>query len=194
MLDKDLERAINSQINYEMYSAYLYLSMSAYFSDLQLNGFANWMHVQAQEEMCHAMKFYYFVVEKDGQVVLEAIQAPKSKWSSPLEAIEDAYKHELTVTSRIGAIVDIAKAKKDYTATIMLDWFMNEQVEEEANELEIAKRLRFIGNAADAMLTLDAQLGRRVFAMPAGAPIKGNGATFAGGISLGVAGGAGAAP
>lgn len=194
MLDKDIEKAINSQINYEMYSAYLYLSMSAYFSDLQLNGFANWMHVQAQEEMTHAMKFYYFIVDKDGQVVLEAIQAPKSKWGSPLEVIEDAYRHELTVTSRIGAIVDIARAKKDYTATIMLDWFMNEQVEEEANELEIAKRLKLIGNSPDALLTLDAQLGRRVFAMPAGAPIKGTGAVFAGGISLGAVGGAGAAP
>jgi ferritin len=194
MIDKELEKAINSQINYELYSAYLYLAMSAYFSDMQLNGFANWMHVQAQEEMCHAMKFYYFVVDKDGQVALEAIQAPKASWNSPLEVIEDAYKHELSVTSRISAIVEIARAKKDYTATNMLDWFLNEQIEEEANELEIAKRLKLIGKSPDALLTLDAQLGRRAFAMPAGAPIKGNGAVFAGGISMAALGGAGAAP
>jgi len=191
MIDKELESAINSQINYELYSAYIYLAMSAYCSDQQLNGFANWLHVQAQEEMCHAMKFYYFVVDKDGTVVFDAIKAPpKQKWDSFVEVFEDAYAHEQTVTSRISNIFEIARAKKDYTATIMLDWFLNEQVEEEANELEIVKRLKLIKNSPDALLTLDAQLGRRAFAMPAGAPIKGNGAVFAGGISLGGAPGA----
>ncbi len=146
MIPKEIEKSINSQINFELLSSYLYLSMSAYFTGLNLKGFANWMHVQAQEEMVHAMKFYYFLLDRGGKVELETVPGPKKAWKSPLEAFQEAYKHETVVTSRIHAIADLSQRKRDYPTSSMIQWFIDEQVEEEANASEISQRLALAKN------------------------------------------------
>src|SRR5512136_1411958 len=128
MLSKKIENAINKQINAELWSAYLYLSMSAYFESINLGGFANWMRVQAQEEVGHAMRFYNHVVERRGRITVSAVAAPSINWKSPLNSFEDAFKHEQKVTSMIENLVTMAAAEKDYATTNMLQWFIDEQV------------------------------------------------------------------
>ncbi|OGV49046.1 MAG: ferritin [Lentisphaerae bacterium GWF2_52_8] len=168
MLSKKLEKAINSQINFELYSAYLYLSMSAHFLNVNLKGFANWMRVQTQEESVHAMKFYEFVVARGGKVILESIAAPKNEWKTPLAAFEDAYHHETIVTGRINDLVNQAVLDKDHASASFLQWFVNEQVEEEANALEIIQSLKQIKTSTEGLFMIDRELGTRVFMMPTG--------------------------
>ena len=163
MIGKKMLDAINKQINAEIYSAYLYLSMSAYFSGMSLNGFANWMKVQAQEEMTHAMKFYNYVVERSGGVNLSAIKAPPAKWKSPLHVFEESYKHECYVSSLINDLVTIAKKEKDYATESMLKWYVDEQVEEEANTDEMVQKLKMIKNAPEALFIIDKELEARQF-------------------------------
>jgi len=166
MFSKKMEDAINKQINAEMYSAYLYLSMAAYFESISLEGFAKWMEAQTMEEMAHAKKFYDFVNERGGRVILDTIEKPKSEWSSPLEAFEDAYKHEQYVSSLINELVNLAIEEKDHATNNFLQWFVAEQVEEEASAGAIVQKLKLVGNKGNAIFMLDRELGQRNFTLP----------------------------
>ena len=161
MLNKKNETAINKQINAELWSAYLYLSMSAYFESINLGGFANWMRVQAQEEVNHAMKFYNHVVERRGRVTVSAITAPPVTWKSPLHAFEESFKHEQKVTGLIYDLANMAAAEKDHAMTSMLKWFIDEQVEEELSTDTIVQKLKMIGTNTGGLFMLDHELGER---------------------------------
>lgn len=166
MINKKMEKSLNDQINAELYSAYLYLSMSAYFESINLAGFANWMKIQAQEEVAHAMKFYDYLVERGGRVTLLTIDAPPTTWSSPLSAFEDVYEHEQKVTSLIHTLMDLALAEKDHASVSMLRWFVDEQVEEESSADTIVEKLKLVGEKGRGIFMLDQQLGQRVFTSP----------------------------
>ncbi len=161
MLSKKMEDALNGQLNAEMYSAYLYLSMAAYFESITMTGMAKWMTVQAKEEHGHAMKFYEFIVDCGGRVKLAAIAAPDTEWASPLSVFEAAYAHEQKVTGLIGSLVKLAKDEGDTATAIFLQWFVTEQIEEEKSASEIVQKLKMIKDAAPALLMLDAILGKR---------------------------------
>jgi len=165
MINDKMEKALNAQINAELYSAYVYLSMAAYFESRDLPGMANWMTAQAQEEVAHAMKLYRHIVERGGRVSLTAIDGPPADWESPAAVFEAAYKHEQHVTKLIHDLVALSIEVKDYAAKSMLDWFVDEQVEEEASASAIVAKLQMIGDHAPALLMLDNELGAR----PAGA-------------------------
>ena len=167
MISKKMERALNEQVNAELYSAYLYLSMEAYFKSLNLNGFAHWMRVQAQEEMTHAMKIYEFINERRGRITLKAIDGPQTKWDSPLAVFKDAYAHEQKVTGLINGLVDLAIEEKDHATNAFLQWFVNEQVEEESSADQIVQQLKVMEKAPGGMFMLDRELGQRVFTPPA---------------------------
>src|SRR5512138_1803939 len=161
MITKAMQDAVNEQINKELFSSYLYLSMAAYFEAKNLSGFGNWMRVQAEEEREHAMKFYNFILERGGNVVLKAIDAPKTEWNSNLEVAEEVAAHEAKVTASIYALYELALQEKDYPAQVMLQWFINEQVEEEKNAGEIVATLQLIEDRGTAVLMLDHQLAKR---------------------------------
>jgi ferritin len=156
-----MQDAVNEQINKELYSSYLYLSMAAYFANKNLPGFSKWMHVQAGEEREHAMKLYEHLEDRGGRVLLKAIEAPKTEWASNLEAFKDAAAHEAKVTASIYALYELALREKDYPAQVLLQWFINEQVEEEKNAAEIVANLELIEERGTAVLLLDKQLGER---------------------------------
>jgi len=166
MLNDKMLKALNGQINAEMYSSYLYLSMEAYFQSLSLNGFAAWMRAQVQEELFHAMKFYDFVCDRGGRVVLDTIKKPDSSWKSPLLAFKQILKHEQHVTSLINSLVDGAIAEKDHATLNFLQWFVGEQVEEEANVGAIVDKLKLIKDDTSGLFLLDAELAKRVFVPP----------------------------
>lgn len=155
--------ALNGQINAELFSAYVYLSMSAYFESKDLKGFAAWMNAQAQEEVAHAMKIYRFILERGGQVELKAIDGPPVEWESPLAVFEAAYKHEQHVTSLIHDLVALAIQEKDYPTKNLMDWFVDEQVEEEASASEIVEQLKLVGKDGPGLLMMDRELGQRKF-------------------------------
>ena len=161
MITKAIQEAMNDQINKELYSAYLYLSMAAYFEDKNLPGFAHWMRVQESEEREHAMKFYDFIIERGGRVLLKAIDQPKTEWTSTLEVAEEVAAHEAKVTASIYALYETALKEKDYPAQVMLQWFITEQVEEEKNAAEIVANLKLIEKGGTAVFVLDHQLGKR---------------------------------
>ena len=161
MISKIMQDAINDQIQKELYSSYLYLSMAAYFADKNLSGFAHWMRVQEAEEREHAMKLYDFILERGGKVNLKAIDAPKTEWTSTLEVAEEVAAHEAKVTASIHALYETALKEKDYPAQIMLQWFISEQVEEESNAAEIVANLKLIEKGGTAIYVLDHQLGKR---------------------------------
>jgi len=167
MIGKKIEKALNDQINAELYSAYLYLSMAAYFESINLPGFASWMRVQTQEEVMHAMKIYDYVNERGSRVILKSIEGPPTKWKSPLAVFEAIYKHEQVVTDRINDLVDLAVKEKDHATNAFLQWFVTEQVEEEQSTDEIVQKLTLIKDAPGAMYMLDKELGQRVFTPPA---------------------------
>ncbi|MBQ2611065.1 ferritin [bacterium] len=166
MISKELEKAFNEQITFEIYSEYIYLSMQAYCARMHLAGFTNWLDIQVKEERAHAMGLYNYVISRGGKVELGAIDAPKQDWNSVLEVFEDVLKHEQIVTSRINALADIADEVKDRAATSFLDWYISEQVEEENNASEILAKLRLIKEDANALLLLDKDLAARVFNPP----------------------------
>ena len=161
MIKKAMQDAMNEQINKELFSSYLYLSMAAYFEDKNLPGFASWMRLQADEEREHAMKFYDFILECGGRVQLKAIDAPKSEWGSNLEVVEEVAAHEAKVTASINDLYELALKEKDYPSQIMLQWFISEQVEEEKNAAEIVSSLKMIEARETAVLQLDHQLAKR---------------------------------
>ncbi len=167
MISKKMEEALNGQVNAELYSAYLYLSMESYFKSLNLNGFANWMRVQTQEEVAHAMKIYDFINERGGRITLKAIEGPQTEWDSPLAIFEAVYVHEQKVTGLINNLVDLAIKEKDHATNTFLQWFVNEQVEEESSADEVVQQLKMMENAPGGMFMLDRELGQRVFTPPA---------------------------
>ena len=166
MMNEKLEKAFNDQINAELYSAYLYLSMHAYLERMNLKGFANWMNVQFQEEHAHAMGMYNYVHERCGKVVLQKIEQPKTDWENPVDLFEDVLKHEKYVTSRINDLADIADEVKDRAAVSFLDWYIKEQVEEESNASNILKTLKQICDAPQCIYMLDKELAQRVYNAP----------------------------
>jgi len=167
MISEKMVKAINDQINAEMYSAYLYLAMKAYFESQNLLGFANWMDVQTKEEMVHAMKFYGFINARNGRVQLGVIEKPPFEWASPLAVFEAVYKHEQIVTDLINKLVDLAQGEKDHATVSFLKWFIDEQVEEESNDVAVIQKLKLVQNAPGGMFMLDNELAQRVFTPPA---------------------------
>jgi len=161
MIGKTMQDAMNEQINKELFSSYLYLSMAAYFEEKNLPGFAHWMRLQEGEEREHAMKFYDFILERGGKVILRAIEAPKADWNSSLELFQEVAEHEARVTASINALYELAVKEKDYPAQVMLQWFITEQVEEEKNAAEIVANLQLIEGRGTAVLMLDHRLARR---------------------------------
>jgi len=161
MLSKKMEDALNKQLNAEMFSGYLYLSMSADFETKALTGFAHWMAVQAKEELEHAKKFYHYILERGGKVKLAQIDAPKNEWDSPLSAFSDAYEHEKKITKSIYELLELAQQEKDYATQEMLQWFVKEQVEEEAQTQLIVEQLKLIGDSKNGWFALDHRLSKR---------------------------------
>jgi ferritin len=161
MISKTLQDAFNAQINKELYSSYLYLSMAAYFENKNLPGFAKWMHVQEGEERAHAMRLYQFLVDRGGRVMLEAIAAPDTEWKTSLDLFKQVAEHEAKVTASITGLYELALKEKDYAAQMALQWFITEQVEEEKNAAEIVQQLELVEARGTAVLMLDHQLGKR---------------------------------
>jgi ferritin len=161
MISKKLENAINKQINEEIFSAYLYLSMSAYFHSLNLDGFAAWMKAQAQEEMAHAMKFFAFLNEMGGRVSLLAVKEPEKNWKSPLAAFTAVFRHEQYITGCIEGLYRLAGSEKNNPTQIMLQWFIKEQVEEEAAAAKVVFKLGQIKDSVSGLWILDKELGAR---------------------------------
>jgi len=161
MLNAKIQEALNKQINAELYSAYLYLSMSASLETQNWGGMATWLKAQAQEELGHAMKIYGYVFERNGAVKLAQIDAPKDSWASPLKAFEEAYKHELKVTGLISKLVELAAKEKDHATSAFLQWFVTEQVEEEASALDVVDKLKLVGDHTGSLFMLDHALGQR---------------------------------
>ena len=166
MITEKMQEAFLSQINKELYSEYLYLSMKAYFANLNLKGFVNWMDVQVQEEHAHAMGMFDYVIERGGRITLDTIERPKNDWASPLEVFKDVVAHEQYVTSQINVVYDVADSEKDRAAQLFLNWYIKEQVEEEASAGDILAHLELIGNDTKALLDLDKELLTRVFNPP----------------------------
>ena len=156
-----LEQAFNDQIQAEMYSSYLYLSMSAYFESINMPGFAHWMRVQTHEEQEHAMKLYKYVVERGGRVALQAIQQPPVDFGSTLAVAEMTYAHEQKVSALIYKLYDLAAEVGDHAASVFLQWYISEQVEEEDNTRTIVDQLNMIGEHSMGLIMLDRQLAAR---------------------------------
>lgn len=161
MLSKKLQSALNDQINAELFSAYLYLSMSSWFKAQNLEGFASWLQVQAQEEVGHAMKIYGYLHDKGAAVELKQIEAPQKSWKSPLAAFEDAYKHEVYISGRINDLADLAVAEKDHATNVFLHWFVEEQVEEEASALAVVEKLKLVATHPSGIYMLDREMASR---------------------------------
>ena len=166
MLNEKMEKEFNEQINKELFSAYLYLDMKSRFSEMNLQGFVNWMDVQVQEEKAHAMGMYDYVLERGGRVKLLAIDKPEVEGKTPLEIFEQVLKHEEFVTSRINHLMDVADEVRDRAALSFLDWYLKEQVEEESNVGGVLATLRLIGEDKKALLMLDKDLAARTFVAP----------------------------
>ncbi|NLM00347.1 MAG: ferritin [Treponema sp.] len=163
-ITKEMQDAINDQINAELYSAYLYLSMGAYFADEGLTGFENWMRCQYMEETMHAMKMFNYVIERGGRVELKAIDQPAKTWNSYVEVMEEVLKHEQYVTSRINKLVSLSRKLEDYASESFLMWFIDEQVEEEASAEELLIKLKRVKDSPNALYQFDSQLATRVLA------------------------------
>ena len=161
MLSDRMQKGLNAQMIAELYSSYLYLSMNAYFKSVNLDGFANWMYAQAQEELMHAMKFYEFINQRGGRVILAAIEAPPTEWSSPIAVFEDTLKHEQKVTGLINDLVEVALDERDHATQIFLQWFVTEQVEEEDNVGNVLEQLKLLGDAKGGLFMMDRELGKR---------------------------------
>jgi ferritin len=167
MLDQKIQDALNDQINAELYSAYLYYSMAAYFESISLKGFSHWMRVQALEEMTHVQKIFSYIYDRGGDVELKPIEAPPARWDSPLAAFEESYAHEMKVTALINKLMDLAVAASDHASSNFLQWFVAEQVEEEASADEVVQKLRLVDKTEGGLFLLDQEMDKRTFAMPA---------------------------
>lgn len=167
MISENIVKALNEQLKWEMYSANLYLAMSAYLQDIGLPGFANWMRIQYQEETDHALKFYDFILSRGGLAKLSAIEEPPSKWSDVLDAFKTTAEHEAEVTRRINELVHLAKNEHDFATDIFLQWFVTEQIEEEENVKNIIDRLKLVKGEGQGLLMLDAEAATRTYTPPA---------------------------
>ncbi|TCL73239.1 ferritin [Hydrogenispora ethanolica] len=161
MVSTKLLEALNGQIRLEMESSQLYLAMAAYFHDRNLDGMAQWMRAQSSEEYGHAMRIFDHLRDRGSRIRLEGLSQPKGEWTSPLEAFEEAYRHEQFITGKINDLVKLAAAESDYPAGIMLQWFVSEQVEEESSVSKVVQQLKLIGNSGSGLVMLDRQLGKR---------------------------------
>ena len=161
MIKEKILKILNKQINEEFYSSYLYLSMSNYFSLVNLNGFAKWMRVQSQEEYAHAMKIYDYILQRDGKVTLSKIETPKAVWKSPLEIFQETLEHEKYISTCVDNIVNLAIQEKDHATTQFFQWFVSEQVEEEANTINIVEKMKMVGDNKNGIFMLDRELGQR---------------------------------
>lgn len=161
MLSEKMQAALNKQINAELHSAYLYLAMAAYFEHRNLPGFAHWMRLQANEELGHALKFFDFIVERRGRVMLEPVGAVPAEWASSLAVFENALAHERKVTGLIHGLVNLAVEERDHASDSFLQWFVDEQVEEEASADAVVEQLKLAGDSGVALLILDRELGAR---------------------------------
>lgn len=160
-LDPVVEQALNDQIQAEFQSAYLYLAMSARFETMNLKGFAHWLQLQWQEETMHAMKFYDFLLQRNGTVELKTLEKPETPFKTPLEAFEEVLEHEQYITGRIHSLYDLATEKRDYPLQSLLHWFIDEQVEEEDAARAVIDTLRLIGDEGPNLFLLDRELGAR---------------------------------
>ncbi len=163
MLSKTMEKALNDQINKEMYSAYLYMAMSADTTHKGLDGFANWFMVQYQEEMEHATRIYNYINDHGGKVILEALDQPPNTFKDPLDMFEKTLEHEQFITKSINDLVDLARKEHDHATEIFLQWFVTEQIEEEANDNEIIGKLKLVGNNGNGLYIIDRELAQRTF-------------------------------
>jgi ferritin len=161
MLSAKMQKALNTHLNEEFYSSYLYLSMAAYFEAKNLKGFANWFRIQTQEEHMHGMKFFDFILQKGGKVTLTEITAPKVEWKSISEVFVETLKHEQKITGLINKLVEVSMLEKDFATNNFLQWFVTEQVEEEANVEEIIQKIEMIGDNKSGLYMLDNELGTR---------------------------------
>ncbi len=161
MISAKMLKALNAHLNEEFYSSYLYLSMAAYFEAKNLKGFANWFRIQSTEEQMHGMKFFNFILQKGGKVSLSQIKAPKIEWKDTSEIFSDTLKHEQKITGLINKLVEVAMLEKDFATNNFLQWFVTEQVEEEANVEEIIQKIEMIGDNKSGLYMLDNELGSR---------------------------------
>ena len=168
MIDKKMEKAINDQINAELYSAYLYFSMAAYFDSINLKGCSSWMRVQTMEEQTHIKKFYDYLSSRGGRVLLSKIAAPPSEWDSPLAVFEHVLEHEQMVTGRINDLVDLSVKLKDHATNSFLKWYVDEQVEEEESADGVIQSLKLNENNPGGLFMIDKELAQRTFVPPAG--------------------------
>ncbi len=167
MINKRMQDAINEQIKFEIYSANLYLSMSAYIEGKNLKGIAHWLRVQYEEETFHALKLYDYLKNREGQVILQSIGAPPSEFGTPLETFQKVLEHEQHVTAAINNLYKVAIEENDFAAQIFLQWYVNEQMEEEANASDVIGKMKLIGDRGVDLLYLDTELATRVFVPPA---------------------------
>lgn len=165
MIPRKMEEAFSEQTKFELESAYIYLSMAAYYDAEGFAGMGTWMRAQVQEEQTHAMRFYKHIVERGGHVKLHPIAMPPQDWKSPLAAFEAAYEHEKFITAKIDGLVKLAQAEGDHGSSTLLQWFVDEQVEEEANTSKVAQDLKLVGNDGRGILMLDRELGTRTFVL-----------------------------
>ena len=161
MISDKMQKALNDQINAEIFSSYLYLSIAAYLESENWSGMAKWMQVQSGEEYGHAMKIFGYINEVDARVTLEAIQKPEFEWKSPAQVFEESHKHELYITDRINKLVDLAIQEKDYATNLFLNYFITEQVEEVATATQIVNKFKLIGDNKTSLFLLDRELGMR---------------------------------
>ncbi len=166
MIHAKMAKALNEQINREMYSAYLYMSMSAHSASVGLKGFSNWFMVQYHEEMYHAMKMYEYVQRQGSDIKLEALATPPGSFESPLDMFTQTLTHEQYITKSINDLMELAISKKDHATQIFLEWYITEQVEEEENDNDIIQQLKLIGDNPHALLMLDRELNGRNTTVP----------------------------
>ncbi|MBP8128329.1 MAG: ferritin [Candidatus Hydrogenedentes bacterium] len=167
MISQKMESAINKQISEELYSAYLYSAMGNYFDSINLRGFAHWMRLQTDEELAHARKFRDYLLNRGGKVVLTEIKGPKNEWESPLAVFEASYRHECHISECINKLSSLSQKENDHASHAFLEWFVEEQVEEEANVDNVVQQLKLVKDSPGALFMLDRELGARQAAAPA---------------------------
>ncbi|MEA4957897.1 Bacterial non-heme ferritin [bioreactor metagenome] len=163
MVNAKMEEALNKQLNAELYSGYLYLSMAAYFEEIDLGGFANWMRVQAQEELSHGMRFYDYIVQRGARVTLSEIEKPQSSWESPVDVFEHVLSHEKTVSGLIDDLVDLSIEERDHSTNNFLQWFVAEQVEEEESASSALNKVKLANESSNGLFLVDSDFGTRVY-------------------------------
>lgn len=165
MISTNMQDALNEQLNFELYSSYVYFSMAAYLESIDLPGAANWMMIQTQEEMVHVEKFYRYINERGGRVLLKELKGPSTEWDSPVAVFQEALEHEQAVTARVNKLVDLSLKESDHATNSFLQWFVDEQVEEEASAKAVVQQMKRVGDG-QGLFFLDRELGSRVFTPP----------------------------